>query len=110
MMLPILLLAAAGRCVSPDLCPTDEQLITALREEDNATLFAIQAQSAAENPDSIVHVSMRRITGISRVTCTNPLPDRPQSIRCSFVLHRHGKSERQSAVFTRTENEWAYDG
>ena len=83
-MLYLLLLASVPRCEPAHLCPTDADLVSAIKAEN-----AAQTQATAERPredGSILLVHSFDPDGVSDVVCGDVLPPEEQSVMCKFTV------------------------
>src|SRR5688500_13556468 len=95
-----------SRCAAADLCPDDEALIAAVRRRDDATVAAISAQAAEENPESITFVHAERIKGISDVLCGEALPGDFPTITCKFTVRYWSRDAYHVARLMKKGSIW----
>ena len=108
-MQALLLLASITRCVSPDLCPSDEELVKAVRARDDAAVYSISAQSASEDPTSITLVHTERILKVSDVICGDILPGDLPTITCRFTVRYYSRNAYQVARLIKQADGWVID-
>ena len=108
-MQTLLLLASITRCVSPDLCPSDEELVKAVRARDDAAVYSISAQAAAEDPSSITLVHTERILRVSDVICGDILPSELPSVTCRFTVRYYSRNAYQVARLIKQADGWIID-
>ncbi|MBB4148367.1 hypothetical protein ACFSUK_12315 [Sphingobium scionense] len=106
-MLPLIVLAAISRCASAQLCPTDAEILEAVRAQDDETVYSASAQFAKDYPDQITFVHALRITGLSDVLCGDELSSAPPSIACRFTVKYGKRRSYQIARLQKQEDRWA---
>jgi hypothetical protein len=79
-IIAVLVLAGLSRCAVDDLCPTDGELLAAVRQR-----AAERGPDNAE-PNVIVLVEPYNASAVSDVHCGDVLDEDPGSINCSFTL------------------------
>ena len=109
-MIALLILANVSRCAAPTLCPTDEQLLAAVRNRDSAVVQAASNQAAQDDPSSIVLIHSERIKRVSNVFCSdvlpNDLPGSPTTINCAFVVRYWSRDAHTVARMVRRTDAW----
>lgn len=109
-MIALLILAGVSRCASPTLCPTDEQLLAAVRSRDGAVVQAASNQAAQDDPNSVVLIHSERIKRVTDVLCSgslpNDLPGSPATINCAFVVRYWSRDAHTVARMTRRNDRW----
>jgi hypothetical protein len=112
-LLALLILASARRHAVPTLCPTNEQILAAVRQRDDAVVQEVSNQAAQDDPSSVVLVHSERIKRISDVLCSdelpNDLPGNPITINCAFVVRYWTKDAHTMARMVRRSNVWEID-
>ncbi|VWX54474.1 hypothetical protein NOVOSPHI9U_630023 [Novosphingobium sp. 9U] len=112
-MLPLLILASVSRCAAPMLCPTDEQLLAAVRSRDGAVVQAVANQAAQDDPNSVILVHSERIRRIADVLCSDALPNEsskdPTTINCAFVVQYRSRNAHTVARMVRGSDGWRID-
>jgi hypothetical protein len=112
-MLALLILASASRCAVPALCPTNEQILAAVRHRDAAVVQAVSNQAAQDDPSSVVLVHSEGIKRISDVLCSdnlpNDLPGNPVTINCAFVVRYWSRDAHTMARMVRRGDVWEID-
>ena len=103
MTIALVLLAAAGPCAVPTLCPTRKQLVSALMARAEGTIATIDAQSGPN--DTIIRVPSR-ILGVSDMVCGEALPDAPQSIDCKYTVRYSGDISYEVATLAWRDGKW----
>ena len=104
-MISLLLLASAARCVTPALCPTDEQLMKAVRlyyaGKSGVELSAIG--------DDSIHIYVEPIKRISDVLCGDEganATDSPPVVTCNFTARYSDRYVRQTAELQQRDDGW----
>lgn len=105
-MMTLLLLAGISRCAIADLCPTDAEILSAVRARDDAVVQEVTNQAVAENPDQLVFVHSERIRRISNVICGDRLPGDEPTITCNFTIRYWSRNAYQVAKLVRAGDEW----
>ena len=109
-MIVLLILASVSRCAAPTLCPTDEQLLAAVRNRDGAVVQAASNQAAQDDPTSVVMIHSERIKRISDVLCSDALPNdlsgNPTTINCAFVVRYWSRDAHTVARLVRRSDAW----
>ncbi len=111
-MSALLLMAGISRCVTPTLCPSDEQLLIAVRARDGAIIREVSNQAQQEAPGSIVMVHGERIRGISDVLCGEEIqsdPDEPPSVMCKFTVRYWSRNAHTVARMVKQDDGWEID-
>ena len=112
-MVSLLALASISRCASLALCPTDGQLLSAVRAHDLAVVQAASDQAAKDDPDSIFMIHTQRIKRISDVLCGDKLPSNGASgqpvINCKFTVKYWSKDAFQVAKLVQRDGGWDID-
>lgn len=109
-MIVIMMLTSIGRCASPALCPTDAELITAVRGRDNAVVQTVSDQAYQDDPSSVYLVHSERIRRISDVTCGDKLPNEQDTklttINCKFTVRYWSRNAYQVARLIFRDGSW----
>ncbi len=77
--LMLMMMASDARCQVPDACPTDDQLIAAIREREQ------QHIAEAEAADPTIKASVPPILSIKDVFCAAPFEDSGK-VNCKFTV------------------------
>jgi hypothetical protein len=101
MILALLLVAGTERCGSVDLCPTNADIVQAIRNFESDRYFAAQAEVAKENPGDILMMTPQTVRRVSDVYCAAPWRNEPDSVRCKFTVLRGGQTEFYSGRMKR---------
>ena len=104
-----LLLIAMSRCASAELCPSDDALISAVRERDNAFVAAASAQFAEQDPDNVTLVHSERITDVRDVICGDALPGDSPTVACRFTVRYWSRNAYQIARLVKKDGRWRID-
>jgi hypothetical protein len=78
-----LVLAGLSRCAVADLCPTDRELLAAVRQRADAV--ASHSRDNAD-PNEVVLVERYNASAVSDVHCGDALEEDAGSTNCSFTL------------------------
>ncbi len=109
-MIALLVLASMSRCVSAGLCPTDEQLIAAIRARDEAFVQSASNQAAQDYPTSIVMIHSERIKRIADALCGGKLPSDlagdPPVINCKFTVRYWSQDDYHIARMVLRSDGW----
>lgn len=109
-MITLLLAASISRCVVPTVCPSDEELLIAVRNRDGAIIQEVANQAEQENPESIVLVHGERIRRISDVLCGDEMPsdrpDVPRSVICKFTVRYRSSDAYTVAIIVQQTDGW----
>ncbi len=100
----LFLLAVVSRCASPQLCPTDAELLGAQRRWNNHIELEVSQQ--ANTGDDIVLIMVHQPRRISNVRCGNELPGGAGTINCSFVLRYPHSIHYQVSTLARRTDDW----
>jgi len=79
----VLVLAGLSRCAAVDLCPTDHELLAAVRQRAEAV--ARHGRDNAE-PNMVVLIEPYNASAVSDVHCGDALDEDAGSMNCSFTL------------------------
>src|SRR3954447_2868045 len=104
-MVGLLILASISRCVSPDLCPTDKDLLAAVAARDTAVADA----ASQEDPAGFIHFSPQPIRRISDVMCGDALPAKTPTITCKFTVRYRSFNTFQVARLVNEGKGWRID-
>ena len=84
-------MAQISRCAAVSLCPTDEQIHVALRDDAVKDAATWSEAQRSENPKEFILTEVVAITRIANVHCGEPMPDEPTSVNCSFTFSQGGR-------------------
>jgi hypothetical protein len=104
-----LILASISRCVSVDLCPTDEDILAAVRARDAEIADGYTIAASQEEPNGFVHYSPQRIRRISDVICGDALPGETPTITCKFTVRYWSTNAFQVARLVQEGKGWRID-
>ena len=79
----LMMLIGISRCASPELCPSDQAIMDAVRAYDAGELWAFSQQP--ENAQALV--VQQPIKGISDVLCSDSIPAKVPTVTCRFTVH-----------------------
>ena len=106
-------MASITRCAAPTLCPTDEQLLEAVRNRDGAVVQAMSNQAAQDDPNSVALIHSERIKRISDIVCGDQLPSdlpgNPVVINCKFTVRYWSRNAYTVARMVLRNSEWEID-
>lgn len=105
----LMMLASISRCVSPQVCPSDQELVEAVRASDDAVVYAISAQAAENDPSSITLVHTERILKISDVVCGDKLPGNAPTLTCKFKVRYYSQDSYQVARLSKQPEGWVVE-
>ncbi len=100
----ILLLTAVSRCASPELCPSDRDLIAAITAYDAAN--AGEVSNAAAAAGELVLIHPQRIRSIDDVICSDRVSGELPTLMCSMTIRYWSMNAYQVAKLVRKGNEW----
>lgn len=103
------MLAAAviqiSRCALVSMCPSDQELGSAVMERADQAAAEIGRAARAEHPGQIVWAEPR-VGKIGSVHCGAPSRDDPSTIHCSFTVNFSNKIIYEVAKLTRRDGRW----
>ena len=105
MTIALFLLAAAGPCAVPTLCPSHDELVRAVRENDAATEQAV-ANTVPEDLRDFTSVRVERARSISDMVCGDALAGTSRSMNCKFTLHYARRTVYRIATFVWKDGRW----
>ncbi|MEZ5656474.1 MAG: hypothetical protein R3E04_11450 [Sphingobium sp.] len=108
-MLPLFVLASVTRCVSAQLCPTDAEILAAVRSRDGDAVYAISDQEQRDHPGQLIFVHTERIKRIKDVICGDELPGDVPTITCKFTVRYWSRNAYHVARMQRIDGEWRID-
>jgi hypothetical protein len=94
-----------SRCVSVDLCPDDETLMTALRGRDEA----VAAAMTADGPENLTTYHSAMIKGVSDVICGEALPGDLPTVTCKFTVRYSHRDAYEVARLVKKDGTWEID-
>ena len=108
-----MMLAGLSRCSVATFCPTDDQILTAVRRRDDDMIQALSNQAARDDPNSITLIHSQRIRRISDVVCgdrlPSELPNNPPVINCKFTVRYWSQNVFTVARMILKEGRWDID-
>ena len=104
MTIALLLLAAAGPCAVPTLCPTAEDLISAIRVRTEEEIRGMYQQAQREN--EFVTWTARHITSVSDMICDDARPEGARSMNCRYTVHYGGDKSYEIATLVWQDGKW----
>lgn len=112
-MIALMMLAGISRCAAPDFCPSDEQLLAAVRGRDGAALQQAVDDTAQNDPGSIVMIHGERIRRVSDVLCGEVIarerPDEPPAVLCKFTVRYWSRDAHSVARIVKRPEGWEID-
>ncbi len=106
-MLAILLLAAASGCANPEACPNRNDMLKAVKAEDDAIVMEITQFESQKDPDSILLIHSERIKKVSDILCGDPLPSDNIVVICRFTVRYWTKTVYKTAKLSWTGGRWS---
>ncbi|MEP7008002.1 MAG: hypothetical protein ABI810_18620 [Sphingomonas bacterium] len=104
MTIALFLLAAAGQCAVPTLCPSREDLISAVKAHNRDLEWR---STLGSDPDTdYVYNMARRFVGVSDMVCGDALGDTPKSMNCKYTVHYAGGVGYEVGTFSWQNDEW----
>ena len=103
-------MAQVSRCAVASLCPSDDDLKTAIYNRTNAAIPAIARESEADNPGDVVLIHPTIIKGIQNVHCGEATAEKPATISCSFTVTYPSAVYYEIAELTRSNGQWTIIG
>jgi hypothetical protein len=100
----LLWLASVTRCASATLCPTDVDLIQAVKDENAARTTAIARRPDSDGTSLLVHFVDP--DSVSDVICGESLPREPLSITCRFTVRYPGSDAYRMAKLAKNDSRW----
>lgn len=100
-----LLLASVTRCVSATLCPSDADLLNAIRDE-NAAKTTATAQRPPLPGGSILIVHSFDPEEVSEVICGGETPREPLTVTCRFTIRYPRSYQYKVAKLTKKGEVW----
>ena len=100
----LLWLASVTRCVSATLCPTDADLLQAMRAEN-----ADKTTAAAQRPSSdgtILLIHFFDPDEVSEVICGDGTPHEPLTVTCKFTVRYPRSDAYRVAKLVKTGEVW----
>ena len=96
----------ATTCESPDLCPTRDQLIAAVRRRDDLETEGIAAEMREGNPDNPGSIESERIIRITDIRCAQEWSDEPGWLNCSYRVRYPSRTVLEIAQISREGSDW----
>jgi len=85
-MIDAIWMVSVSRCASATLCPTDRDLLSAVRRRDGEIAVEIAKADMAKGSPSLEIIDLQKIRDISNVHCGDSTTAAPKSVNCSFTL------------------------
>jgi hypothetical protein len=112
-MIALMMLVGISRCAAPDVCPSDEELLAAVRGRDDAALQQAVDDAAQNDPGRIVMIHGERIRRISVVLCGEAMarerPDEPPAVLCRFTVRYWSRDAHSVARMVKRPDGWEID-
>ena len=105
-MWALFLLLGMTRCVAAQPCPTDADLLSAVRSRDGAMIQAMADEAAAAEPGNIVMVHSERIRRIDNILCGERLSDDPETVHCRFRVRYWSRDMHHVAKLIQRGDKW----
>lgn len=102
----MLLLAAVGaiRCAVSTLCPTDSDILEAMRVRDAAVADRLTVQAVVS--DDFVTYAAQPVIRIANVLCGEPIADDSHRIACKFTARYRSRDAHTVAYLVRQGERW----
>ena len=104
MTIALFLLAAAGPCAVPTLCPTAKDLISAMRVRTDEEIQGMY-QQAQQGQNDFVTWTARRITAVSDMICDDARAEGARSMNCKYTVHYRGDRSYEIATLVWRDGE-----
>jgi hypothetical protein len=102
----VLLMAQVSRCAVVSLCPSDDDLQTAVYRRTNDAIPMIANELRGESADQVLLIHPTAITAIKDVHCDEGAPDVSDTVTCSFRVKYPSSVSYEIAVLTRRDGRW----
>jgi transposase len=106
-MFAMLLLVAVSGCASPKACPNNNDMLNAVKAEDDTIVMEIIQSESQKDPDSILLIHSERIKRVSDVLCGDTLPSENIIIICRFTVRYWSKTVYKTAKLSWTDGRWS---
>jgi hypothetical protein len=106
-MLPLLLLAGVARCAVSSACPTDAELLTALRVQDMQD-EALLSRRMTEQSGHYTHAILVKARAISAVACDAPSSEAPTIVSCNLLGDYNGNTQPRTVRLIKGDTGWAF--
>lgn len=103
-MILLLALAGAVHCAAPTLCPSDAQILAALRTRDAAVADSITAEAATK--DDFAIYAAQPVRRVADVFCGRAFADDPPKVACKFTAHYRSGQAYTVAHLVRRDGRW----
>ena len=100
-MILLFALASMSHCVSSHFCPTEQELLEAVKERDSEHDAAIMVRIEADNPGIFFVTERKHKTILSNIICGEPHMDLETTINCSFTAKYRGMIAYEVATLKR---------
>lgn len=104
MLIALLVLASMSRCVSTELCPSDEELISAVRARDVA--IAGDSQARREALEHGISVDRPPPSSLEGVHCGRALIAGRRRVSCSYTLRYPDETIYEGEIFEWDGEHW----
>lgn len=105
MTIALFLLAAAGSCATPTLCPTAKDLISAIKVRTDEEIQGMY-QQAQQGQNDFVTWAARHIASVSDIICDDARSEGALSMNCKYTVHYDGDKSYQVATLVRRDGRW----
>jgi hypothetical protein len=106
MTIALFLLAAAGPCAVPTLCPTRKELIAAHMAHAEQTISKMDMPVSEDSLDYFVRIPSR-ILAVTDMVCGEALPDTRRSMDCKFTVRHAHDTCYEVATLAWRDGKWA---
>jgi hypothetical protein len=105
MTIALFLLAAAGSCATPTLCPTAKDLISAIKVHTDEEIQGMY-QQAQQGQNDFVTWAPRYIASVSDIICDDARSEGARSMNCKYTVHYDGDKSYQVATLVWQDGKW----
>jgi len=104
MLMALALMAVS--CETQALCPTEDQLIAAVRRRDDLENEGIAEEMREGNPENPGSIESERILGITNIRCAQEWSDEPGWLNCSYRVRYPSRTVLEIAQLSREGSDW----
>ena len=104
MLMAIALMAVS--CENPAHCPTEGQLIAAVRRRDDLENEALAEEMREGNPENPGSIEPERILRITDIRCAQEWSDEPGWLNCSYRVRYPSRTVLEIAQVSREGPDW----
>ncbi|MFC7498562.1 hypothetical protein ACFQRC_04925 [Enterovirga sp. GCM10030262] len=100
----LVVLTSLSRCISSDLCPSDEELLSAIRARDVA--IASDPQAREEASEHSITVDRLLPSSITNVFCGQARTLGRREVSCSYTLRYPDETIYEGEIFEWDDERW----